>query len=181
MWRAFRYVWALPEIVDRLKEQCRIIGSHWDRVSISSQLVYDDYDLAIETEPGFAPEKFSVYLVNKTPPLILVSVEVGEKCKVGDFIRRVKNMLDIVQQQMQKTVDHDESSFINPPEVFFVINDIFGLFDGKKPIKYMAIDNFEKHPDPYSKSRILMTYIESPGPSNFHIPYQDIVFRDNLI
>ena len=120
-------------------------------------------------------------MVNQKEPLILTSVEVGVKCKVGDFIRKVKKMLDIAHQEMKKTVNHDESSFIDPPEVFFVINDIFGLFDGKKPIKYMEIDNFKNYSAPYSKSQILMTYIESPGPFNLRIPYQDILFKDNLI
>ena len=53
--------------------------------------------------------------------------------------------------------------------------------DDKKLIKYMEINNFETYSAPHSKSQILMTYVESPGPSNLRIPYQDILFRDNLL
>jgi hypothetical protein len=62
--------------------------------------------------------------------------------------------------------------FFDTLEVFFIINDIFGLFDGKKPIKYIEIDSFDNYSAPYSKSQIIMTCVESPGPSNLHIPKQ---------
>jgi hypothetical protein len=84
----------LSEIVEGLNKHCRIHGRHWDRVTISSQLVYSDYNLALGTKPGFATDKFSVFVRDQKEPLILASVEVGEKCKVGDFICKVKKMED---------------------------------------------------------------------------------------
>ena len=135
----------LLEIVEGLNHFCKgIRASHWDRVTISSQLVYRDFprNLALGIKPGFAPDKFSIDMRDSNNPLILTSVEVGEKCKAGDFIRIVKKMEDVVSQRVGKSFSQDEL-LLYDTEVFFIINDIFGLFDGKKPIKYMEIDGFE--------------------------------------
>ena len=57
-----------------------------------------------------------------------------------------------------------------------VINDIFGLFDGKKPTKYMEIRKLG-YTTPCPKSHILMTYIESSEPSDLPISKLDIILK----
>lgn len=158
-------IYDLLDIVDRLKHFCRNTATHVDRVTLSSQLVYREipHDLALGIKPGFAPDKISIDMSDLNNPLILISVEVGEKCKVGDFIRMVKRMEETVCEHA-KSCDNQEAEvlFFDNTQVFFVINDIFGLFEGKKPIKYMDIQGLD-YSEPFSKTKLTMTYIESNG------------------